>query len=164
MCFNIAEAIHRGWATGNAEDWYKKGIQASIAFYGITEGVNTGNYLAIGKTLGQWTTANFNFNFNTYYNQTKVVYETGTAGLNKILLQKYLSFFQNSGWEAYYNYRRTGVPAFSTGVGVGNNGSIPKRWTYPSNEQQRNAANWKAAADRQFGGSDNINGEMWLIK
>lgn len=164
MCFNIAEAINRGWATGNAEDWYKKGIQASITFYGIAEGTNTGNYLAIGKTLGQWTTANFNFNFNTYYNQTKVVYETGAAGLNKILLQKYLSFFQNSGWEAYYNYRRTGVPAFSTGVGVGNNGSIPKRWTYPSNEQQRNAANWKAAADRQFGGNDNINGEMWLIK
>lgn len=164
MCFNIAEAINRGWATGNAEDWYKKGIQASISFYGITDGTNTGNYLAIGKTLGEWTSAEFNFNFDTYYNQSKVVYETGAAGLNKILLQKYLSFFQNSGWEAYYNYRRTGVPAFSTGIGIGNNGNIPKRWAYPSNEQQRNATNWKAAVDRQFAGSDNINGEMWLIK
>ncbi|RXK59358.1 SusD/RagB family nutrient-binding outer membrane lipoprotein [Lacibacter luteus] len=164
MCFNIAEAINRGWVTGNAEDWYKKGIQASISFYGIVDGTNTGNYLAIGKTLGEWTSANFTFNFNTYYNQSKVVYETGTAGLNKILLQKYLAFFQNSGWEAYYNYRRTGVPAFSTGVGIGNNGNIPKRWAYPSNEQQRNATNWKAAVDRQFAGSDNMNAEMWLIK
>ncbi|MEJ8843664.1 SusD/RagB family nutrient-binding outer membrane lipoprotein [Lacibacter sp. H375] len=164
MCFNIAEAINRGWATGNAEDWYKKGIQASIAFYGIAEGTNTGYYLPIGKTLGEWTTANFNFNFTTYYNQPKVVYEAGAAGLNKILLQKYLSFFQNSGWESYYNYRRTGVPAFSTGIGIGNNGNIPKRWAYPSNEQQRNATNWKTAVDRQFTGADNINGEMWLIK
>ena len=24
MCFNIAEAIIRGWTSGNAEDWYKK--------------------------------------------------------------------------------------------------------------------------------------------
>ena len=24
MCFNIAEAINRGWLTGNAEDWYTK--------------------------------------------------------------------------------------------------------------------------------------------
>jgi hypothetical protein len=164
MCFNIAEAINRGWVTGDAEDWYKKGIQASIAFFGIVDGTNTGNYLPIGKTLGEWTSANFNFNFNTYYNQSKVIYEAGTAGLNKILLQKYLSFFQNSGWEAYYNYRRTGVPAFSTGVGIGNNGNIPKRWAYPSNEQQRNPTNWKAAVDRQFTGADNINGEMWLIK
>ncbi len=31
MCFNIAEAINRGWATGNAEDWYKKGVSASLA-------------------------------------------------------------------------------------------------------------------------------------
>jgi hypothetical protein len=164
MCFNIAEAINRGWVTGNAEDWYKKGIQASISFYGIAEGSNTGYYLPIGKTLGEWTTANFNFNFATYYNQSKVVYEAGAAGLNKILLQKYLSFFQNSGWESYYNYRRTGVPVFSTGIGIGNNGNIPRRWAYPSNEQQRNGTNWKAAVDRQFTGSDNINGEMWLIK
>ncbi|MBC7758425.1 MAG: hypothetical protein H7069_06185, partial [Phormidesmis sp. FL-bin-119] len=42
-----------------------------------------------------------------------------------MLVQKYLSFFQNSGWEVYFNYRRTGVPAFSGGIGVGNNGSIP---------------------------------------
>lgn len=164
MCFNIAEAINRGWVTGNAEDWYKKGIQASISFYGITEGTNTSYYLPIGKTLGEWTSANFNFNFNTYYAQPKVVYEAGAAGLNKILLQKYLSFFQNSGWEAYYNFRRTAVPAFSTGIGIGNNGNIPKRWAYPSNEQQRNATNWKTAVDRQFTGNDNINGEMWLVK
>ncbi len=45
MCFNIAEAINRGWATGNAEDWYKKGIQTSFSFYGIVTGSNTVNYL-----------------------------------------------------------------------------------------------------------------------
>lgn len=164
MCFNIAEAINRGWVTGNAEDWYKKGIQASIALYGIVDGTNTGYYLGIGKTLGQWTTSNYNFDFSTYYNQPKVMYEAGTAGLNKILLQKYLSFFQNSGWEAFYNARRTGIPVFSKGIGIGNNGNIPQRWTYPSNEQQRNAASWKTAVDRQFGGNDDINGQMWLIK
>ena len=164
QCFNIAEAINRGWVAGNAEDYYRKGIQASLAFYGIQNGVNTGYYLQIGKALGDWTTANYNFDFETYYNQTGVKYETGTAGLNKILIQKYLGFFQNSGWEPYYNYRRTGVPAFSGGIGVGNNGIIPKRWTYPASEINRNGVNLAAALTSQFGGSDNINGEMWLIK
>ena len=35
MCFNIAEGIAQGWATGNAETWYKLGITESMAFYGI---------------------------------------------------------------------------------------------------------------------------------
>lgn len=33
MCFNIAEAMNRGWITGTAEDWYKKGIQANIGLW-----------------------------------------------------------------------------------------------------------------------------------
>ncbi len=166
LCFNIAEAINRGWVSGNAEDWYKKGIQASQGFYGLKNGTNTAYYLAIGKSLKQneWTQANFNFDFDTWYVQAGVKYETGSAGLNKIWKQKYLAFFQNSGWEPYFNYRRTGVPAFSTGVGIGNNGVIPKRWAYPSYEQNRNKDNLKAALDRQFGGKNSINEVMWLIK
>lgn len=162
--FNIAEAINRGWVAGIAEDYYKKGIQASIAFYGIVNGVNTGYYLPIGKQLGDWTTVNYNFDFETYYNQAGVKYESGTTGLNKILTQKYLGFFQNSGWEPFFNSRRTGTPVLTGGIGVGNNGVIPKRWTYPSAELNRNGANLKEALDRQFGGTDDINGEIWLIK
>ena len=76
----------------------------------------------------------------------------GTTGLNRILVQKHLSFFQNSGWEAYCNYRRTGVPAFRGGIGVGNKGTIPKRWTYPARELNRNGINLKAALAGHSGG------------
>jgi hypothetical protein len=164
MCFNIAEAINRGWITGVAEDWYKKGIQGSLAFYGIIDGSNSVNYLRIGQSLGSWTTSSFTFNFNTYYAQPTVQYETGNVGLNKILIQKYIASFQNSGWEPYYNYRRTGIPAFSGGVGIGNNGVVPVRWTYPTSEQNINATNWKTSVDKQFSGNDNLNGQMWLLK
>jgi hypothetical protein len=34
MCFNIAEGINRGWATGNAQNWYEQGIKSSMSFYG----------------------------------------------------------------------------------------------------------------------------------
>lgn len=164
MCFNIAEAINRGFTTGNAEDWYKKGIQSSQAFYGIVDGTNNVNYLRIGQSLGSWTASSFSFNFANYYAQPTVQYEVGAAGLNKILIQKYIAFFQNSGWEAYYNFRRTGVPAFSGGVGIGNNGVVPVRWTYPASEQNINGANWKSSIDKQFAGSDDLNGQMWIIK
>ena len=166
MCFNIAEAINRGWTTGDAESWYKKGIQASQGFYGIKNGENIAYYLGVGKSIkgNEWTIATYTFDFDLWYNTAGVKYESGVAGLTKIFKQKYLAFFQNSGWEPYFNYRRTGVPTFSTGVGVGNNGMIPKRWAYPSYEQNRNKENLKAALDRQFGGSNSINESIWLIK
>ncbi|MEZ4961893.1 MAG: SusD/RagB family nutrient-binding outer membrane lipoprotein [Saprospiraceae bacterium] len=139
LCFNIAEAIHRGWVAGDAGDWYNKGITASMNFYGITD---VAAYLA----------------------QPTVAYKGNTAeGLEQILLQKYLAFFQNSGWEAFFNWRRTGVPAFDTGIGTGNGGRIPKRFQYPASERNTNKSNYDAAVSRQFG-TDDINADMWLIK
>lgn len=167
MCFNIAEAINRGWATGDAEDWYKKGLKASIGSYGIpVESAGTFNKVyPYGATNAVTYTISFDFE-NTYYQQASVKYAGNNAtGLQQILQQKYLAFFQNSGWEAYYNWRRTGVPAFSTGTGTGNSGRIPKRFQYPTNERTTNLTNWETALKNQFTGTtDDINGEMWLIK
>lgn len=163
MCFNIAEAINRGWITGNAEEWYRKGIATSMSFYGIPVAA-PGNITKV-YPAGTANAYNIPFDFSTYYQQASVKYAGNTpTGLNQILLQKYLAFFQNSGWEAYFNWRRTGVPNFLTGTGTGNSGRIPRRFQYPASEQTTNNANWKDAVQRQFGGNDNINADMWLIK
>lgn len=163
MCFNIAEAVNRKWVTGqHAEEWYKKGIRASMTFYGIPVATD-GNVL---KTYKQERyEIPFSFDKN-YYVQDAVKYKgDNAAGLAQILQQKYLAFFQNSGWEAYFNQRRTGVPVFMTGAGTGNNGIIPKRYKYPNAERDANTINWTNALQRQYGSTtDNINSAMWLIK
>ncbi len=165
MCFNIAEGINRGWATGDAEDWYKKGIQASQGFYGIVAGENTFYYQRPGGNNFDNLAYNYNFNWTNYYDQTAVSYAGNNAtGLTQILKQKYFAFYQNSGWEAYFNWRRTGVPTFLVGPGTANSTRIPKRFLYPSSENATNADNVKAAIQRQFGGLDEINAEMWIIK
>lgn len=169
MCFNIAEAINRGWIAGDAEDWYKKGINASIAFYGIKEGANTFYYLKAGGKVaegGDYIAFNVNFIFNDYYNQPTVKYAGNNAGgLQQILQQKYIAFFQNSGYEAYYNYRRTGIPSFAQGgPGTGNSGKIPRRFQYPGTERTTNAENLTGALQRQFGGKDDINADIWVVK
>jgi len=145
VCFNIAEAINRGWATGNAEDYYIKGIKASWTFHGVTD-IET-----------KWS---------AYYAQTSVkLSSTAASALTQILTQKYLAFFQNSGWEAYNNFRRTGVPTFLTGPGTANSGRIAKRWQYPSSERTTNATNYNATLMSQFGAAtDDINSEMWIVK
>ncbi|WP_462222273.1 SusD/RagB family nutrient-binding outer membrane lipoprotein [Ferruginibacter sp.] len=165
MCFNIAEAVNRGWITANAEDWYTKGIQASIGFYGIINGTNTVTFQKPSGTLSDYNTYTINYDWATYYAQPLVKYAgNSAAGLNQIVTQKYLAFYQNSGWEAYYNWRRTGIPTFNTGAGTGNSNRVALRFQYPTAEKSINTANVNAAIQSQFSGNDDINAKMWIIK
>ena len=138
----------------------KNGIKTSLSFYGIpvdAPGTDSKVYEGTNYTIP------FDFE-GSYYVQPAVEYKGNTAaGLTQILTQKYFAFFQNSGWEAYFNWRRTGVPTFSTGVGTGNNGVIPKRFQYPTDERTTNTENYQAAVTSQYG-TDDINQAMWLIK
>ncbi|QES89817.1 SusD/RagB family nutrient-binding outer membrane lipoprotein [Rhizosphaericola mali] len=165
MCFNIAEAINRGWVSGDAETWYKEGITTSFASNDLN--IADTSFKAYFLPSGSLTSIKafpFTFKFDNYYNQSAVKYVAGTTGLNQILMQKYIAMFQNSAWEGYFNYRRTGIPAFRNGTGIGNNGTIPLRWGYPQVEQNQNATNWKAALTNQGFATDDINGKMWLIQ
>jgi hypothetical protein len=168
MCFNIAEGITRGWSAGNAETWYKLGITESMTFYGIdiTKTSFTTYFLPPGNSsVTQVKPFPFTFDFNAYYAQPTVQLSNVPAiAINQIVLQKYIVSFQNSGYEPYYNWRRTGIPAFEGGTGVGNNGIVPVRWAYPVNEQTQNTTNWDAALKAQGFTQDDLNQMMWLLK
>ena len=140
--FIIAEAISRNWITGagTAKSHYDNGVTASMNFYGISGSAVT-TYLALPN----------------------VIFNPGTA-LSLIAIQKYIALFMNSGWEAFMEQRRTGIPTLSVGPGTYNNGQVPKRWLYPQSEYDYNAANLATALQRQFAGNDNVNGVMWLIQ
>ncbi|HEY1054252.1 MAG TPA: SusD/RagB family nutrient-binding outer membrane lipoprotein, partial [Emticicia sp.] len=166
MCFNIAEGLHRSWATGDGEAWYKKGIQASLNFYGVVNGTNTMTYSKTGgREAADLATYTVNFNFDTYYAQDMVKYDGKTTkGLEQIMDQKYAAFFMNSGMEAYFNWRRTGFPKFETGVGNGNSNRIAVRWQYPLSERTTNTKNYNDAISSQYGGKDDINDTVWIMK
>ncbi len=161
LCFNVSEAINRGWLTGDAKAYYDNGIKASMSFYGIADGTKIPIYESdLDAQIGEATASVTN-----YLAQTSVAYAgNNAAGLNQILTQKYLAFFQNSGQEAYFNYRRTGVPAFNQGVGTGNSNVIPKRWLYPSTETFYNKSNLTATLQSQFGGTDDVDNLLWINK
>ncbi len=159
LCFNIAEAINRGWVTGDAAVYYKNGITASMTAFGIEDGT----ILEITEPDADETIATAEVSVTDYLNQAVIVYAGNNAnGLKQIITQKYLAFFQNSGQEAYFNYRRTGIPAFDIGPGTGNNQQIPKRWLYPVSEATNNSANYNSALQRQFGSvTDDLNRDLW---
>jgi hypothetical protein len=160
LCFTIAEGINRGWATGNAESYYRNGIIASMKFYGIEDGA----VLEITEPDQDEVIGTVTASVTNYLNQPEVVYAgDNAAGLEQILQQKYISLFQMSGQEAYFNYRRTGIPQFDSGPGTGNGGVIPVRWLYPISETVNNADNYSSAITRQFGTSgDNLNSKLWI--
>jgi SusD/RagB-like outer membrane lipoprotein len=168
MCFNIAEGIARGWASGNAETWYKNGITESMSFYGIdiTKSSFKAYFLPAGaNSVTQVAPYPFTFNFATYYAQPSVqLSSTQATEVNQIVLQKYIAMFENSGYEGYYNWRRTGTPSFQGGSGVGNNGIVPLRWAYPVSEQVQNKSNYTAALAAQQFSADDLNQTMWLLK
>jgi hypothetical protein len=167
MCFNIAEAINQGWVSGSAEAWYKNGLFADIAFYGVNDGANTVTFQKSGGLLGDDVAYNMNFSYSNYYNQPTVKYAGDNVnGWKQILTQKYLAFARNSGLEAYYQWRRTGVPVFDAGPGNTNdaNFTIPIRYQYPVNERSANKANYDSAVQSQYNGKDDIYQAMWLLK
>ena len=168
MLFNIAEGVKRGWVSGDAESYYKDGITESMKFYGIdvSDTTFTAYFLPKGaNAVTQVQPYPFKFDFTKYYAQSSVKLSTAqSTAINQIVQQKYIAMFENSGYEAYYNWRRTATPAFQSGSGVGNNGVIPKRWAYPVSEQSQNTTNWNAALSNQAFSADDLNQAMWLLK
>lgn len=139
--FILAEGISRGWVAGNANEHYQKGVAASFSFYSIDE-------TAVSAYLAQ-----------------AGVQLSASAPLQNILTQKYIASFMNSGWQPFYEQRRTGIPVFDvSGAGSLNNKMIPKRWMYPEVELRLNQQHVTEAINRQYPEGDNINGVMWLLK
>lgn len=169
LMFNIAEGIYRGWAAGDAESYYTAGIKSSMDSYKIPTG--TGTFTAYFYRPGStnvalpanYDTYTINVNWDTYYNQPAVKYNTANA-LTQIVQQKYLALFRHSGLESYFTYRRTGIPTFTTGPGTGNGGRIASRFQYHEYERTANAANYQIAIQSQYGGNDDINGIMYILK
>jgi hypothetical protein len=138
--FIIAEAIARGWITGDAGIHYNNGITASMKFYDISDD-DIADYLA----------------------QPLVTYNPANA-IEMIITQKYISFFLNSEWEPFFEHNRTGFPEFSVGPGTLNGGEVPKRFQYPQDEYSFNEENVTEAVQSQYGGDDSINGVMWVLQ
>jgi hypothetical protein len=139
--FILAEGVLKGWISGSASDFYEKGIRASMTFYHIDQ-----------PTIDK------------YVEQASVKLSAAN-GLQQVITQKYIASFFNSGWQPFYEQRRTGFPAFDVaGSGMLNDHKIPKRWMYPESELQLNKDHVLEAISRQYPEGDNINGVMWLIR
>lgn len=128
--FLQAEAIQRGWLTGDAHSAYDNAVRESFVWLGVTNAVNTANdYLAQGAPISDWSAAT-----------------TSDAKIKLIVLQKYLALCGINNFEAWVDYRRLGVPAtLPLSLSPSRAGFvIPYRLQYPQAEYNFNNDNVSA--------------------
>jgi len=118
--FLQAEAVARGWLTGDAAELFTKGIIFNMSEYGLGEEDIT-TYLD-----------------NAYWAQFPT---SGTTEdqIRHIITQKWFSMCGNQGIEAWSEWRRTGYPEFFTisrASRIGN--QFPVRLPYPDDESSNN--------------------------
>ncbi|WP_029906740.1 SusD/RagB family nutrient-binding outer membrane lipoprotein [Prevotella sp. 10(H)] len=160
--FILAEACLRKWITGNANDYYLKGIRASMEF--IVKHTPDETRFHHGRMMTDAYINNYLSNPDIQLSLTSASFEDD---LKKIITQKYLASFIQHPWESYYDYRRTGYPVIpinpKTNLNTDPN-KMPMRWMYDQRELDYNRESVDEALKRQFGGSDDVNALMWILK
>ncbi|SKB83831.1 SusD/RagB family nutrient-binding outer membrane lipoprotein [Dyadobacter psychrophilus] len=126
-----AEAVQRGWATGNVKELYEAGVKAhmaQLATYDVAATISTANqdaYIAAQPF-------------------------TPAKALEQINTQYWISSFLN-GSEAWANFRRSGFPTLPVNNYPGKDPSVKtfiRRLVYPVRERSVNEANYNAAVAR----------------
>ncbi|MEX2364870.1 MAG: SusD/RagB family nutrient-binding outer membrane lipoprotein, partial [Balneolaceae bacterium] len=126
--------------------------QAEAAELGwTTEDAGTNYNAAIEASIDQWTGSTADA--AAFLAQPDIVYD-GTV--EQIATQRYVHLFMN-GYEGWAEWRRTGFPAFVPSDG----NEVPTRQSYTADESFNNTANYEAAIDRQFGGDNDLYGQVW---
>ncbi|NDV60533.1 SusD/RagB family nutrient-binding outer membrane lipoprotein [Bacteroides sp. 519] len=106
----------------------------------------------------------------SYLANPKIAYKvngTQIDRLKQIWIQNYIARFYHMQYDDYYDYRRNTYPEFPINPNTNLNddkNKIPMRWRYPQNELLFNKEEYLAALERQWGGTDNVNNVMWLLK
>jgi len=134
--FALAEAVVKGFISGDANTYYQNGITASFEYYNTEVPAD-------------------------YFTRSTIALDGSADDLTKIMTQKWLSLI-SVGHEAWFNVRRTGIPNLMAGPDNFNEGRYPVRYLYPESEQATNNVNYQEAVERI--GGDNINSKGWWEK
>ncbi|RMB62963.1 SusD/RagB family nutrient-binding outer membrane lipoprotein [Dokdonia sinensis] len=128
--FALAEAAQRGLITADAEGLYETGVAQAFDYWqtDMPDGYLDGN-------------ASFN--------------NPDSSPLEQIITQKWIANIIN-GYEGWVEYRRTGFPEFMNVQASLNEGLIPVRMPYPSEEEALNADNYQTAFNATDGNSLNV--------
>jgi hypothetical protein len=174
-----AEAMERGWITGDAKAAYNAGVTASFAQWGTTISstyLTTGpaNYDAgVGVPIAPGNTTSINTSTPTVSTTTPGANAATASKLARIALQQWIAFYPN-GMQGWANWRRSegingvafrGVPDIRpTNQALPNaGGQIVRRYVYGTTEYALNNTQLQAVLSTMPGG-DKQTSRIWWDK
>ncbi|MFH0865586.1 MAG: SusD/RagB family nutrient-binding outer membrane lipoprotein [Bacteroidota bacterium] len=151
--FILAEAAFKGYLSGDAGTYYIDGINASYAQYGSALLTAVDN--ALGLPSPDWTTDSLAADFIA----TENLGWNPAYGMELIATQRWVATY-DQGLQSWFEWRRTGFPVLTPAAAGMNNGKIPVRVPYPTDEAARNPSSL-AAGVTLLGGADDLNTPVW---
>lgn len=151
--FILAEAVQRNMVTGapkTAQQYYTAGVTGS--YYQFATLIVDNNKTA-ATIKANWTIDSCVVDYLSQYGKFDP-----TNALPQIYTEKWLAMF-DQGLQAKFEWNRTNTPILVPAIAGQNDGKIPVRAYYPSDESGRNPTNLAAAVARQ--GADDLNTRVW---
>lgn len=150
----LAEAAQRGWVDGSAKSYYEAGVRAAMEqFAQFPNATKLYNQYLTEEAINEYLLAN-------PYDGT----------LEQINTQYWINSFCDE-YESFANWRRSGYPALKSVYNPANpygecatDGSIPRRFRYPSTESQVNSVNYTSAVNNLDNGDSFISRVWWDAK
>lgn len=151
----LAEAAVRGWISGSAEEYFKKGIQTSLRQYDITDGD-----LAVYNPTNHQIEA---YNESEFLNNMIGVFNAASDKLLPIMEQKWVALFTQV--EAWFDWRRTGYPELGKNLVNGPKGDkMPIRFYFGDSEKNFNEENVNKSISNLEPPVDDQWSKMWLLQ
>lgn len=139
---NRAEAANLGWTTETASTLLSEGIMKSYESLEVHwEGPE------IADEASDYAAAR--------------VLDATTFGLSRVIAEeKWVALFP-SGFDAWAEWRRTEIPALTPATDFLNNGTIPRRYVYPTSEATLNSNNYASGVGTLSPSTDNNSSKVW---
>lgn len=141
---NRAEAAELGWTTEISATLFAEGVTKSFESFDTY-------YLDGAGTLAASAPA---------YVTVRVADLATEGALQVIREEKWVALYPN-GHMAWAEWRRTDVPGLTPAPDATNNGEIPRRYIYPSDEAGVNASNYTSGVAKLTPGNDNNTSRFW---
>jgi hypothetical protein len=154
--FLLAEAALSGLVQADAAAYFKKGIEASLDQYQLTQ-----NTASVYNTS---THAIVAFDRTGFVNGLVAKFNAETSKRLELLMsQKWVALWMTP--EFWFDWRRTGLPNLSKNIVEGSNGDkIPLRLIYGTNEYVVNEENTRAGVTKLSPAEDTQWAKMWLLQ
>lgn len=153
--FLLAEAVVEGYITGDAKAYYEAGVRAAMKQFSA---YTSDGAVALYK---QYLTDDA----IEAYLAANPFASSKEAQLEQLGTQYWIATFCDE-YESFANWRRTGYPKLveertaAYAQSATNNKTIPRRFTYPSAEEQNNNEHYKEAVSRLSDGNT-FTSRMW---